>query len=325
MDDEAFDEAVRAAYPGVTPLYMGRKRYWADGGPDPLDLIVIFPVDEPVPHWHLVSLGLTKDGPADDAGRGRDFELSMRAVRSPGEDEPPNWTLNRLQGIGQYVAESGSAVRAGQQMDDGRPIPDTSDGALEAWLFTVDATFDPLLPFDVVQVTAMTRDELQASRAWQADAWRPFMEEALGPELIIDPDRTSILDDPARAQQVADGIARDGSSTNALLTERLEVRPNRRFPPRPPRVTLHDTTAERLGWAVAGRLPHGHTLTIHDYAGTHVHLVPGDAVALNPSGGGHWELVLDSAAVRWLIDDLSTEPGLRRPDELAPLELDVRE
>jgi suppressor of fused len=83
---EAIDSALRGLYPGVEPLHLGTQVLWADGGPDPLDAVQIYPRPD---HWHIVGFGLSELGQKvtpfpDTSGWG--FELTARACRDPGDD-----------------------------------------------------------------------------------------------------------------------------------------------------------------------------------------------------------------------------------------------
>jgi hypothetical protein len=306
-----FLAAVRRAYPDVEPLVMTTKVEWADGGPDPLDGLAFFPVETPVPHWHAVGYGLSAPGER----RAHDFELSVRVARDADEDEPPGWVFSWLQNQAEYVVTSGRPLRPGDQMDANSPIRDGSDTELTAMLYRADPVFDPCVEADVVQVVAITRDELRAKRAWQSEALLELLERSLGPELIVDLSRASVLADPAVARAAEEGARRDGSSTASIAVERLAVRP--------PRVAIDALTAEDLGLMVAARLGHGRDLELRDAADRVVHLVAGDEVLLEETGGGHWKLTLPPAAVGWLDASLPARAGVYAPPELAPVELEV--
>ncbi len=312
MDPEAdrLLDALEAAHPDAPVSLVTTKVAWDEGGPDPLDVIGYVQLDEPFPHFHAVGYGLSR------AGHG--FELSTRVRRERAEEQLPNWVFGWLQNQARYVMESGQALRPGDQKPANGPIRRGADTALTAMLYRVDPVLDPLAEPEIVQVVAVTDGELRAKRTWQFEAIVDPLERHLGPELIADLDRPSLLDDPAVAAEVAEGARRDGSSTGRIMAWGVEVDPDR------PRVTVDAVVAQDLGLMVAARLGHGRELDIHDADGAVLHLVPADRVALEPSGEGHWGVELTPDAVRWLDAHLVPRAGVYTSAALAPLEIEVR-
>src|SRR3712207_6048111 len=85
---EAIEAVFARLYPGQAPRHWGtvmaqRVQF---GGPEALDGVSAYAADEPAPHWHWVTFGLTElyskvgDDP-DWSGWG--FELTMRVPRGP--------------------------------------------------------------------------------------------------------------------------------------------------------------------------------------------------------------------------------------------------
>ena len=314
---QRFIAAVATAYPDAETGLIGTKVAWADGGPDPLDLVGYAFLDDPVPHWHVVGYGLSAPDPGDDPGRGWSFELSTRVRRDPDEDQLLPWVFNWLQNQARYVAESGNTLAPGDQMPANEPIREDSGSDLVAMLYRVDPVLDPLVDPQIVQVIGVTEDELRAKRTWQFQPLIALLERELGAELIVDLERRSVLADPSVAAEVAEGARRDGSSTASLLVERLEVRTD------PPTLGIDTHLARDLGLLVASRLGHGRDLTVTGSSGTVMHIAPADRVGLVATGGGHWRLDLTPAAASWLDSRLSASPGVWSPPELAPLVVDV--
>src|SRR5262245_255913 len=74
---DAIDKHLQKIYPGPEPKHWGTIMRYSDGGPDPLDGISAYRVDDP-PHWHWVGFGLTELGPKqskDKAVSGWGFEV----------------------------------------------------------------------------------------------------------------------------------------------------------------------------------------------------------------------------------------------------------
>jgi hypothetical protein len=78
---EAIDAALARIYGDTQPHHWGTVVRWSLGGPDPLDGVSAYRRDDPVPHWHYVSYGLTQlypddSEPSDYSDWG--FELTFR-------------------------------------------------------------------------------------------------------------------------------------------------------------------------------------------------------------------------------------------------------
>ena len=320
----AYFDRLLSAHEGSEPVYVGTQQTWEQDGPDPLDVIAFFPVEEPTPHWHAAGYGLSAEGAEDDPGRGWDFELSARVARAPDEELPPDWIFSWLQNLAAYVAETGRPLSPGDQMQANGPLREDSPTELQAMLFREDPALDPLVEPTVVQVIGVTMDELAAKRCWRAAPMLELLEGRLGAELIVDLERPSVLGDPAVAREAADGALRDGSSTTTLAIERLELDRGRRIPRRGPSVSIDAIVAEDLGLMVAARLDHGEQLDLEAKDGTVLHVKPGEQVSLAQVEGSHWRLELPPTATQWLREELGPRAGTYRPASLWPLALEVR-
>jgi suppressor of fused-like protein len=84
---DAIDARLEHFYPGVEPKHFGTLHRFSLGGPDPLDGISFYPRDEPVPHWHVVSYGMSElyardeSDTAETEESGWGFEFSFRIAR----------------------------------------------------------------------------------------------------------------------------------------------------------------------------------------------------------------------------------------------------
>ena len=197
------------------------------GGPDPLDGISADPGEGPR-HWHYVTYGLSElygktSGDADVSGWG--IELTFRLARTEG-DAAPTWPWSLLQNLARYVFESGNVLSPGDHTDLNGPIALKEDTAIRAALFVMDPKLDPIdTPngrISFVQVIGVTIDEYEAAVEWDTN----WMVEILGernPLLVTDVRRASLLDDANVRQQIADGIARDGSSMTGVNIDTLVI------------------------------------------------------------------------------------------------------
>lgn len=222
---EAIDAALIAVYGDRQPLHWGTALPASLGGPDPLDGISAYRNDGPAPHWRLVTYGFSElyakesDDP-DTSGFG--FELTLRLAMAPEETSPPAWVLNFLQNLGRYVFQYGNPFAPGHHMDLNGPICLESDTAIRAICFDADpelpAIQTPNGAVTFLQITGVTLDELAAAKTWDTRRLLALMASHL-PLLVTDLDRLSTLKNPEIQASIAQGAARDGSSTGALYVD----------------------------------------------------------------------------------------------------------
>ena len=279
---DAISAALDSLYPGVEPRHYGTLIRFRLGGRDPLDGLSAYKRLEPVPHWHIVSYGLSElyEKESDDSEiSGYGFELTFRLACDPAEEEPPMWALNFLQNLARYVFETGNVFHVGDWMPTNGPISSDHETALHAVAFAADPELPAInTPFGQVefrQVVGLTDDELRAARLWQTSsllqAFRPHL-----PLLVTDLARGSMLADPALARAVAEGSARDGSSTGYLLTDRLDWTVRRRvLGATGYQITLGAGQVEELAGLLPLRVPFERGLRLVDDGGTSVVFAPG--------------------------------------------------
>jgi suppressor of fused-like protein len=183
--------------------------------------------ESPVPHWHYVTYGFSElyDKASDNPEwSGYGFELTFRLADDGVRDEPPMWPLGLLQNLARYVFRSGNVFEAGHYLNTNGPIALAEDTQLRSVAFARD----PELPgidtpnghVDFLQVVGMTLDEEAALKRWSGVGMLEVLASAL-PLLHTDLRRDSVLRDPALAARLAEGAARDGSSTGMLFVEQL--------------------------------------------------------------------------------------------------------
>lgn len=279
---DAITAALDMLYPGVEPRHFGTLIRFRLGGPDPLDGLSAYKRLEPVPHWHIVSYGLSElyEKESDDSETsGYGFELTFRLTCDPAEEEPPMWAMNFLQNLARYVFDTGNVFRVGDWMPANGPISRDHETKLHAVAFTADPELPAIAtPFGRVefrQVVGLTDDELRAARMWRTssllDAFRPHL-----PLLVTGLARGSMLAEPALARAVAEGSARDGSSTGYLLTDRLDWTVQRRWLGATRyEVTLGACQVEELAGLLPLRLPFERSLRLADDDGVSVVFAPG--------------------------------------------------
>jgi hypothetical protein len=322
---DAIDAALARIYGDVEPYHWGTIHKWALGGPDPLDGISAYRRDDPVPHWHYVSYGMTElydkhsDNP-DESGWG--FEFTFRLARDPAEDTPPVWAANFLQNLARYVFRSGNWFEAGHHMDTNGPIAtDRPDSAIRAVSFVRDPELGEISTphgrVEFLQVVGLAYDEYEAGRRWRTES----LLEVLGPLLplyVTDLERASLMGDPGVAEAVRAGTEREGSSTGDLFVDNAGWT---RWP---------DVTAIRLGalqapvvaQALRGRLPFGRGLRIIA-ADAAILFRPGDAYGLEQLDESTLEITVPEGALDDLAAALPAQAGRRPVPSLSGLVVDV--
>jgi len=228
---DAINAALAALYPGQEPKHFGTALPYTLGGNDPLDGISVYWAESPRPHWHYVTYGFSElyDKQSDDAAdSGYGFELTFRLAAAPGQgadDAPPVWPMNLLQNLARYVFSSGNVFEAGHHLDANGPIALDTDTVLRHLALVEDPQLPPRDTANgrvrFLQVVGLADEEMSAVRRWSTqgvlDALLPAM-----PLWITDLQRGSLLADPALAEQVEAGSARDGSTTGLLFLETLD-------------------------------------------------------------------------------------------------------
>lgn len=306
---DAIDAALRPLYGDDQAHHYGTLIGWRLGGQDPLDGISAYAREDPVPHWHFVTYGMSElyekeSEVAEESGWG--LEFTLRLARAAGEETPPSWALNFLQNLGRYVFGSGNVFEAGHHMNLNGPISlDQPDTAIHAVMFGIDPELGEIdTPHGRVrflQVVGVTLDEMDAGTRWSATEMLDVLSRRL-PLLITDLARPSVLADPAVAAEVEAAVARDGSSTGSLFVQVAEwdLTGDRAS------VTFGAIAAERIGRLLSARLRHGRPVFV-EAPGGGVVFRPGTRYAAAPGDEDGW---LDLTAPPEVVDELT---GLLRP------------
>lgn len=205
LDDEApgwdaIDATLNRIYPDTNPLHYAPDVPWALGGEDPLDGVSLYPRTAPVPHWHLVTYGMSElygkesDDP-EESGWG--FEFTIRAAHDLAGGSAPMWPLTLLQTLAKYVFDSGNPFAPGHTIGVNGPInserPDTAIRAItfveDPELGAIDTAHGRMM---FLQVVGITEPEYQAARGGNSRA----LLDAIGPQLplfVTDDTRGSLL------------------------------------------------------------------------------------------------------------------------------------
>lgn len=232
QDDEApgwsaIDRALNRIYSRQEPKHYGTVIGFALGGNDPLPGISAYKRIAPVPHWHFITYGFSElyAKESDDPERsGYGFELTFRLADPEDSEDPPTWVLNFLQNLARYVFKTGNAFESGHYLNANGPIAADTDSAIRAVAFVEDPELPPIDTLngrvDFLQVVGLTNEEEFALKRWSTlkvlEVFRDFL-----PLWVTDIERGSLLADEDVAARLAEGSAREGSSTGMLFTDQL--------------------------------------------------------------------------------------------------------
>jgi suppressor of fused len=253
---DAINAALRPIYGGREPQHWGPIIRASLGGPDPLDGISAYLAENPS-HWHFVTYGMSElyekeNGDPEFSGWG--FEFTFR-VRRRGDTDPPAWVLNFLNNLARYVFQTGNVFESGHHLDLNGPIALDEETAIRAIAFTTDPQLGsistPSGRVTFLQVVGLTLDEYEALQAWNTEKLLQLRSKD-DPLLVTDLRRTSWLQDPAFARQVAEGQRRDGSSQSVTFASKVEWEAGASA-----RVALGANAVRQLSMLLAQRLPFG--------------------------------------------------------------------
>jgi suppressor of fused len=230
----AITASLNTLYKGRKPKHYENPHPWELGGPDPLEGISVWQRAEPIPHWHYVTYGFSEQGEKKSGTTlsGFGFELTFRLAASQDSKDPPIWPIHLLQNLGRYVYRTGYGFQDGHRLDANGPISHDIPTLLHSLGFVPDPELPPINTIngtvEFIQVVGLTQDESAAAQRWETrrvmTLLRPYM-----PLFITHLKRGSIMKFAAVANQVNDGIRREGSATGVVLTDLLEVKATKRF------------------------------------------------------------------------------------------------
>lgn len=322
----AIDHAMAQIYGEQEPLHSASPLPLRLGGNDPLNGISAFRSEWPSPHWHVVTYGFSdlfdKEG-SDPDYSGYGFELTMRLTRQPDEEQPSPWAINMLQNLARYVFNSGNVFNSGDHMDANGPIMQDSDTQLTALAFITDSELGeidtPNGKVAFIQAVGITADELQATQEWNTLGVLSVLAGA-HPAYVTDLTRDSILGMPDAAQAIAEGSAREGSSTAFLYVDQLgwessEVEPGVAI------FRLGAKQAEVVAKLLRARLLHGQSLSLVS-GGLQIILDSGDVATIERQESGI-RLQLDRAGMEEMSTKLGPVAGTIHLSALPDLAIEV--
>ena len=195
---DAIGATLEAIYPGVNPIHWGTVQRYSDGGPDPLDGVSAYAVEQPA-HWHYITFGFSElyaktSKNLEESGWG--FELSFRLKRGPDQDKAPLWPVPMLQNLARYVFNMHRPFEDGHYIAWGQPITSYESTILEAMIFRTDPVLKsigtPNGRVQFIEAIAITPDEYELVQNGGTDELLPRLLAA-NPLAVVDVNRTSLL------------------------------------------------------------------------------------------------------------------------------------
>jgi len=255
--ETAIERALLAAHPDAEPLRFQLPE------PSKLELsgCIAVRVEDPVPHWVVVSRGLTElDEKVEEDPETSGWGLEL-TCRLPARSEEPDfgWVVSWMQTVADYLAETISFIEPHHHMP---MYPATTEDELAAVVFVDDIALAPTRSkngnFTFLQMVGLTTGEYDALRSWNATGLVELIRER-DPLLLMDATRTSYLRDADFARAVDEGRERDGSSTGVLyglailwFDEGREIQ-----------VHLDSASARTVRASVKARLSHGNPMLFY--------------------------------------------------------------
>ncbi len=262
---------------------------YAQGGVDPLDAVLAFYSSTTEPHWHYITFGFSdlyeKESEVDDLS-GYGFELSFRLTASHGNGVPPEWPVALLNQLARAVYESGSTIHDKQHYVLARPIDMGGGARLNAVLIVKDNEL-PVLDtangrVEFLQVVGLHVDESDALKCWKVDRLIDVFRAKESKNLVTNPRRQSLLEDPVLKAEVDSGAQKEQQSVSEIkcglaewiFTHKITIAFGREIIP-------------QLKNSLISRLEDGTSLTISD----------GDSTVVFESGASPGLAIEDSVLV----------------------------
>jgi suppressor of fused-like protein len=214
--EAVIERAILDAYPGCEPVAFGLDNLTASKFA--LAGCFAIRVEEPTPHWLLVSRGFTEldekvEEDPDVSGWG--FELTCR-VPARTDEADFGWVLDWMQGIADYLVKSGTFLAPFHNMPVMEPRnPDDLCALLFVEDVTLRSTRSANGEIQFLQMVGLTRGEHDALKRWDGRAFVELVRQR-NPLLVTDAERKTYANDPDFLRAVTEGRERDGSSTGIL-------------------------------------------------------------------------------------------------------------
>ena len=311
---DAITVACEQLYPDQTePFHVGSLVSSFLGGVDPLEGISVYRADEPRPHWHYITYGLTdvygkQGGPGDSGVSGYGFELTFRLADDEAmkAKEPPTWPLSLLQNLARYVFRTGNGFAPNQQIDANGPIVPGEETTQTALGFIEDPDLGgietPSGSVQFVQLVGLTAEDLDDVNNWDAEKFFSLLTGSR-PKGVTELRGVSLRADPEIATQITEGRKKDGSQMGQVFIDVLRITTEGGMP----MLTIGARVAGVLGERLNSRLPHGREFLLHS-PDAELLFLPGGRTGIQ-LGAKEATLTLDPADLSRLAATLRAKAG----------------
>lgn len=221
----ALEEALAALH-GRPPTYFTPSEEDLDDEAQ-VESVACFFLEQPSPHWHLVSCGLSelydKQFIRPEVS-GFGFELTMRVPGNP--EEPPAWPMQLMRNLGRYVAATRRAFSEGEHMNAHAPLALDEPCTLTAVCFLEDPELRPIQTPNgsvmFLQVLGLTDDELEAVMDGDAQDFIALVAQH-NPRFLCEANRPSYLEDDEIHARIQDRIRTEGSTATGSSASDLTL------------------------------------------------------------------------------------------------------
>lgn len=225
----AIDNELKKIYPDIEGIHYGNISPF---GEERLKGITVYDIDGENPHWHFITYGLTElyGKEFEDTNRsGYGFELTFRLAKTDNDAKVPNWALNFLNNIANYIFKTGNVFSEGHYLNTNGPIEANSDTKIKAIVFSLDNKLDstvetPNGKMKFLQMTGITLDELDAMITWNTEKVLNLLDLPMN---ITYMNRESKLTEKVR-EKIELGIEMEGSSTRFLYVDKAYMERDQR-------------------------------------------------------------------------------------------------
>lgn len=226
---DAIDNELNKIYPDIEGIHYGNISPF---GEERLKGITVYDVDGENPHWHFITYGLTElyEKEFEDPNRsGYGFELTFRLAKTDNDTKAPNWALNFLNNIANYIFKTGNIFSEGHYLNTNGPIEANSNTKMKAIVFSLDNKLKSVVEtpngkIKFIQMTGITLDELDAMIIWNTGKVLNLLELPMN---ITYMNRESNLTEKVK-DKIELGIEMEGSSTRFLYVDKAYMERDQR-------------------------------------------------------------------------------------------------
>lgn len=164
------DQQLEVIYDKQEPRHYAAKVPYVTGGPDPLDGVSVYDSNQEMPHYHLVSYGMselyydTELVGGDFSKWGLEFTFRLKPFEGD-EGKDPFWVIELMNNLARYVFESGNWFEENHFVPVNEPIRLESNSEITGLIFVKDPELGkiqtPHGEVTFLQIVGITNKELE--------------------------------------------------------------------------------------------------------------------------------------------------------------------